>query len=46
MVEMRLQGYSLQEIAAVTARSERWVRRVLDQVKGQLRQRYEQYSES
>ena len=42
MVEMRLQGYSLHEIAAATDRSERRVRRVLEQMKGQLRQRYQQ----
>jgi RNA polymerase sigma-70 factor (ECF subfamily) len=42
MVEMRLQGYSLQEIAAATDRSERLVRLVLDQVKDSLRQRYPQ----
>jgi RNA polymerase sigma-70 factor (ECF subfamily) len=39
MVEMRLQGYGVPEIAAATDRSERLVRRVLDQVKGRLRQR-------
>jgi RNA polymerase sigma factor (sigma-70 family) len=44
MVEMRLQGYSLQEIAAATDRSERRVRRVLGQVKIQLQQRYDDYA--
>jgi RNA polymerase sigma factor (sigma-70 family) len=43
MVEMRLQGHSLEEIAAATERSERLVRRVLDQIKSQLRQRYPEY---
>lgn len=33
MVEMRLQGYELEEIAKSVRRSERTVRRVLDQVK-------------
>jgi len=42
MVEMRLQGYALQEIADTTGRSERLVRRVLEQIKEQLRQRYRQ----
>lgn len=36
MVELRLQGYALEEIATVTERSERTVRRVLDQVKARL----------
>jgi len=44
MVEMRLQGYSLDEIAAATDRSERLVRRVLDQIKDQLRQRYQEHA--
>jgi RNA polymerase sigma-70 factor (ECF subfamily) len=39
MVELRLQDYSLAEIAAATDRSERWVRRVLDQVKARLDRR-------
>jgi RNA polymerase sigma factor (sigma-70 family) len=43
IVEMRLQGYSLQEIASATDRSERRVRWVLEQLKGQLRQRDQQY---
>ncbi len=42
MVEMRLQGYNFEEIAAATSRSERWVRRVLDQFKDRLRRRYHQ----
>jgi hypothetical protein len=44
MVEMRLQGYRLDEIAATTVRSERWVRRVLDQFKSRLRERYDQHA--
>lgn len=36
MVELRLQGYSLEEIATTTERSERTVRRVLDQIKERL----------
>lgn len=36
MVEMRLQGYALEEIATALERSERTVRRVLDQVKARL----------
>jgi RNA polymerase sigma-70 factor (ECF subfamily) len=36
IVELRLQGYQLDEIAAQTDRSERTVRRVLEEVKGQL----------
>jgi RNA polymerase sigma-70 factor (ECF subfamily) len=39
MVEMRLQGHALREIAAATNRSERLVRHVLEQVKGRLRER-------
>lgn len=46
MVEMRLQGHSLREIAACTRRSERWVRRILDQFKSHLRQRYDHYAGS
>jgi RNA polymerase sigma-70 factor (ECF subfamily) len=38
MVELRLQGCSLDEIAADVRRSERTVRRVLERVKGRLRQ--------
>jgi RNA polymerase sigma-70 factor (ECF subfamily) len=41
MVEMRLQGYALQEIADATDRSERLVRRVMEQIKNQLKQRYQ-----
>jgi hypothetical protein len=40
MVEMRLQGYAVQEIADATERSERFVRRVLDGIKDQWKQRY------
>jgi RNA polymerase sigma-70 factor, ECF subfamily len=36
MVELRLHGHALEEIAAAVARSERTVRRVLDQVKQRL----------
>jgi RNA polymerase sigma-70 factor (ECF subfamily) len=42
MVEMRLQGHRFGEIAVATERSERFVRRVLDQVKRQLKERYPQ----
>jgi DNA-directed RNA polymerase specialized sigma24 family protein len=38
MVELRLEGNRLEEIAAQTRRSERTVRRVLEGVKGRLRQ--------
>ncbi len=38
MVELRLQGLGLDEIAAEVRRSERTVRRVLELVKGRLRQ--------
>jgi RNA polymerase sigma-70 factor (ECF subfamily) len=41
IVEMRLQGHSVHDIAVATDRSERLVRRVLEQVKGQLQQRAE-----
>jgi len=43
MLDMRLQGHRLREIAAATQRSERWVRRVLHRIKSQLRQRFDQY---
>ena len=36
MVEMRLQGYQLEEIAKSVRRSERTVRRVLEQIKQAL----------
>ena len=39
MVELRLQGHNLDEIAACTQRSERTVMRVLEEVKDILRQR-------
>jgi RNA polymerase sigma-70 factor (ECF subfamily) len=39
IVELRLQGYLLEEIAEQTDRSERWVRRVLEQFKARLEQR-------
>jgi RNA polymerase sigma-70 factor (ECF subfamily) len=38
MVEMRLQGYSLDEIATTTQRCERTVRRILEKVKERLEQ--------
>jgi RNA polymerase sigma factor (sigma-70 family) len=37
MLELRLQGHSVDEIATATGRTERTVRRVLDQVKAMLR---------
>jgi RNA polymerase sigma-70 factor (ECF subfamily) len=40
MLELRLLGYNVFEIAAETQSGERTVRRVLDQVKQQLEQRY------
>lgn len=39
MVELRLQGYGIEEIAAATERSQRLVYRVLEQLKGRLRER-------
>jgi RNA polymerase sigma-70 factor (ECF subfamily) len=39
IVELRLQGYLLGEIAERTDRSERWVRRVLEQFKARLERR-------
>jgi RNA polymerase sigma factor (sigma-70 family) len=39
MLEMRLQGWTLEEIAAATGRTERTVRRVLDRVKEWLTER-------
>jgi RNA polymerase sigma-70 factor (ECF subfamily) len=42
MVELRLQGYLIEEIAEEVARSERTVRRVLDKVKDCLEQRLEE----
>ena len=44
MVELRLQGYRIEEIAQATDRSERLVRRVLDQVKDRLNRRYIEHS--
>jgi RNA polymerase sigma-70 factor, ECF subfamily len=44
MVELRLQGYLIEEIATQTSRSERTVRRVLDKVKQDLEQRLEDAS--
>lgn len=41
MLEMRLQGYNLEEIAAATQRSQRTVSRVLNEVKDELRQAHE-----
>jgi RNA polymerase sigma-70 factor (ECF subfamily) len=43
MVELRLQGENLREIAAATARSVPTVRRLLDRVKEQLRRRYQEH---
>ncbi len=40
MVELRLQGGNLRDIAAATKRSMPTVRRVLDRIKDQLRQQY------
>ena len=40
MLELRLQGYHLEEIAAELKCSERTVRRALERVKGQLEKRY------
>jgi RNA polymerase sigma-70 factor (ECF subfamily) len=42
MVELRLQGYLIEEIAERTDCSERWVRRVLEQFKARLEQRVSQ----
>ena len=42
MVEMRLQGFSLEEIATATDRSERLVRRVLSQIKERLKERQQE----
>jgi RNA polymerase sigma factor (sigma-70 family) len=44
MVELRLQGDHIKEIAEATDRSERLVRRVLDQVKGRLNRRFSEPS--
>jgi DNA-directed RNA polymerase specialized sigma24 family protein len=41
ILELRLQGYNIDEIAAATQSGERTVRRVLDQVKQQLAQNSE-----
>jgi RNA polymerase sigma-70 factor (ECF subfamily) len=38
MAELRLQGYALEEIAALVHRSERTVRRLMEQVKERLRE--------
>jgi RNA polymerase sigma-70 factor (ECF subfamily) len=38
MLELRLQGHTLEEIAALTSRSERTVRRLMDRIKLELRQ--------
>jgi RNA polymerase sigma factor (sigma-70 family) len=42
MVELRLQGHGLDEIAADAGRSERTVRRLLEQVKERLRREYQE----
>lgn len=44
VLEMRLQGADVAEIAAATQRSERLVRRVLSQVREKLEQRYQESS--
>jgi RNA polymerase sigma-70 factor (ECF subfamily) len=44
MIELRLEGHSLQEIAVAVQRSERTVRRVLDRVKEWLRQECDESS--
>lgn len=41
MIQMRLQGYSLAEIALATQRSLRLIKRVLQDLRGRLQQRYE-----
>jgi RNA polymerase sigma-70 factor (ECF subfamily) len=46
MVELRLQGYCLGEIADLTQRSERTVRRVLERMKRHLKQRCQEYADS
>ena len=43
MVELRLQGCSLDEIAADVGRCERTVRRLLERVKERLRQECPEY---
>jgi RNA polymerase sigma-70 factor (ECF subfamily) len=40
IVELRLQGYTTAEVAAAVDRSERWVRRVLQQLEQRLGERY------
>jgi RNA polymerase sigma-70 factor (ECF subfamily) len=44
MVQLRLQGYEVEEIAATTGRHERTVRRTLEGVKDQLKARCGEYS--
>jgi RNA polymerase sigma-70 factor (ECF subfamily) len=46
MVEMRLQGSSLDEIAANVHRSERTVRRLLERIKERLEEQFRQYFNS
>jgi RNA polymerase sigma-70 factor (ECF subfamily) len=46
MVELRLQGCSLEEIAADVHRSERTVRRLLEQIKERLEQQFRQHFHS
>ena len=43
MVEMRLQGYRIEEIAKAAELSERFVRRVLSEVKERLKRRYDDH---
>ena len=45
VLELRLQGYTLEEIARRTDRTERTVRRVLDRIKQQFEQSYGEGSE-
>lgn len=46
MLELRLQGYTLEEIATDTRHSLRTVRRRLDQIKHSLEQRYQEHAGS
>ncbi len=45
IVQLRLQGYRIEEIADEVSRSERTVRRVMDKVKARLQQRMEESSQ-
>jgi DNA-directed RNA polymerase specialized sigma24 family protein len=46
MLELRLQGYTLEEIARDTRHSLRTVRRRLEQIKQSLEQRYQEHNSS